>query len=255
MRVLIIDDVELIRESIQRELTELYPEIEAVQFDNAGKLLDYIKTEAFDVIISDIQMPGMDGITLAGEIQRIKPEANIIFLTAYQDYAMDALELHVSGYIQKPVTKEKLAAEFRSLRYPVSEMQKIEMPKCRIQCYGNFEVFGADGLPIHFRRSKSKEAFAYIVHRKGSICTTKEVAAVLFEDAPYDLQQMRYMQKIISSLSKDFEEAGYGDVIVRQYGGLAVDTGKVECDYYLQERNIYETGERYMAQYSWAEYL
>lgn len=78
---------------------------------------------------------------------------------------------------------------------------------------------------------------------------------MLFEDAPYDLKQMRYIQKILSALIQDMEANGYGDVIIRQHNGIAVDVSKLDCDYYDEPNRVYENGDEYMAQYSWAEYL
>lgn len=251
MTILAVDDEQLARELMEEELMAACPDADVRVFSNPEELLECAKSKDFDVIITDIQMPQMDGITLSKKIKEIKPDANIIFLTAYDEYAVEAIGLHASGYLTKPVTRQKIENELADLRYDV----KKEETKCKVRCYGNFEIFGKNGLPIHFKRSKSKEALAYIVHRKGAVCTIKEVAAVLFEDAPYDLKQMRYIQKILSALIQDMEANGYGDVIVRQHNGIAVDVSKLDCDYYDEPNRVYENGDEYMAQYSWAEYL
>ena len=81
----------------------------------------------------------------------------------------------------KPVTKEKVQKELQDLRFPIVPKSNALL---KVQCFGNFDVFTPNGEHVKFERSRSKEIFAYLVHRNGSSCTTKEIAAALFEDMP-----------------------------------------------------------------------
>ena len=86
-------------------LCEQIPELEIVKaFDNPEKLLAEIPKLDFDLCISDIEMPGIDGLTLAHLLQ----DKLIIFTTAYRDYAAEAFDIDAVDYITKPVTKERL---------------------------------------------------------------------------------------------------------------------------------------------------
>lgn len=81
------------------------PELEVVKaFDNPEKLLAEIPKLDFDLVISDIEMPGIDGLSLANLLQ----QKLIIFTTAYKDYAAEAFNIDAVDYITKPVTKERL---------------------------------------------------------------------------------------------------------------------------------------------------
>lgn len=86
----------------------LCEEIEALEivkvFNNPEKLFEEIPSIDFDLCITDIEMPGMDGLTLASRLQN----KLIIFTTAYKDYASDAFDIDAVDYITKPVTKERL---------------------------------------------------------------------------------------------------------------------------------------------------
>jgi DNA-binding LytR/AlgR family response regulator len=86
----------------------LCEEIEALEivkvFNNPEKLFEEISSIDFDLCISDIEMPGMDGLTLASRLQN----KLVIFTTAYKDYASDAFDIDAVDYITKPVTKERL---------------------------------------------------------------------------------------------------------------------------------------------------
>lgn len=86
----------------------LCEEIEALEivkvYNNPEKLFEEISSIDFDLCITDIEMPGIDGLTLASRLQN----KLVIFTTAYKDYASDAFDIDAVDYITKPVTKERL---------------------------------------------------------------------------------------------------------------------------------------------------
>lgn len=179
-------------------------------------------------------------------------EINYIFIAKNDDLAADALAVRASGFIHEPVTEADVADELRHLRYPVKTAER----KLRVQCFGNFEVF-ADGEAIHFSRSLSKEAFAYLVDRRGAGCTVREICSVLWEDRPADTSLKSQCRVILSALRRDLEQAGAGNVLFKGWNLWSVDTEKITCDYYdyLSGRQGSDAGfmGEYMSQYSWAE--
>ncbi len=104
LKCLLLDD-ELPGLTYLKMLCEQIPELEIVKaFDNPEKLLTEISKLDFDLCISDIEMPGIDGLSLASLLQN----KLIIFTTAYKNYAAEAFDIDVVDYITKPVTKERL---------------------------------------------------------------------------------------------------------------------------------------------------
>jgi DNA-binding LytR/AlgR family response regulator len=86
-------------------LCEQIPELEVVKaFDNAETFLKEIPLHKFDLCILDIEMPGMDGLSIANLLGG-KP---VIFTTAYKEYAAEAFDIDAVDYIRKPVTRERL---------------------------------------------------------------------------------------------------------------------------------------------------
>jgi DNA-binding LytR/AlgR family response regulator len=89
-------------------LKMLCEEIEVLEivkvYNNPEKLFEEISSIDFELCITDIEMPGMDGLTLASQLQN----KLVIFTTAYKDYASEAFDIDVVDYITKPVTKERL---------------------------------------------------------------------------------------------------------------------------------------------------
>lgn len=143
-----------------------------------------------------------------------------------------------------------------NLRYPV-QADKQAKTKLRFQCFGNFEVFSAGGIPLTFKRNKSKELLAYMIDRRGANCTIGELQAVLWENKQDTLSQKGQLRNLIHDLKVALQAIDAADVLIRKRGSIAVNISMVECDYYDFLKgipyavNLYR-GE-YMAQYSWAE--
>lgn len=126
-------------------------------------------------------------------------------------------------------------------------------------CFGNFDVFLPDGTPVHFERSRSKEIFAYLVHRHGSSCSTREIAAALFEDEPYDNNQQSYVQTLISAMMKSLKKVGAQKAVNKSYNALSVNPAVLDCDYYrfaeLDAGAVNAYANEYMSQYYWADFM
>lgn len=108
IRVFIIDDEALILDNLSYILQQL-PEVSLLGAyqDPCTALEDYSRLRP-DVVIVDINMPYMNGLEFAEKLRETDFNANIIFLTAYENYALDAFSVHAVDYILKPVTSSKL---------------------------------------------------------------------------------------------------------------------------------------------------
>ena len=190
MRILCVDDEPLMLQMLEMAVREARPDADITAFSKQTDLLSEAKENGCDIAFLDIHMRGMNGVELAKKLKEVNPKMNIIFVTGFSEYTGDAMRLHASGYIMKPVTAEDIAKELDDLRFPIVPKDNALL---KVQCFGNFDVFTPDGKPVHFERSRSKEIFAYLVHRHGSSCTIKEIGAALFEDEPYDKKQQGYL--------------------------------------------------------------
>ena len=255
MQVIAVDDEKLALENLLQAIGEAAPEAKVNGFVSPEQALEYARESHIDVAFLDIQMGSLNGLEVARALKTLHRSVNIVFVTAYSKYALEAFDLYVSGYLLKPVSTEAVQRALGHLRHPVAEPLAQGLV---VQTFGNFEVF-VDGQPLRFARSKAKELFAYLIHKRGSSCTTREVAAVLFEDQPYTLSVQRQVQTIFSSMMRTLRAAEVSDCIIKTYNRTAVDVSKVDCDYYrflngdIQAVNAY-AGE-YMTNYGWAEFV
>ena len=164
------------------------PDISSVaEFSTCSAALEWAENHPVDVAFLDISMRGMGGLKLAEKIVELRPDCRIIFCTGYTQYALDAIQLHVSGYLLKPITA---AAVQKELDYIKGRKAKEKL--LSVQCFGCFEVM-ARGRPLSFKRSKSKEMLAVLIDRKGAGMTAKEICAVLWADGGNDSKNINYL--------------------------------------------------------------
>jgi DNA-binding LytR/AlgR family response regulator len=109
MRVLIVDDEPLARQALE-DVLGARPDVE--KFDSAGDAvaaLEMLATNAYDVLLLDINMPELSGIAMVDQLK--KADRNppcIIFVTAYHEHAIAAFELHAADYVLKPFSAERI---------------------------------------------------------------------------------------------------------------------------------------------------
>ncbi len=108
MRILVCDDEKLARERLIRLLDEM-PDCDVVgQATNGLEVMGQIPQVAPDVVLLDIEMPGMTGIEVAAHLSRLAQPPAVIFCTAYDVYAIEAFQTHAVGYLLKPVRQQAL---------------------------------------------------------------------------------------------------------------------------------------------------
>lgn len=253
MTIIAVDDEKLALEALRDAIKEAEPTAQVFQFRSGVTALDFARKSECGIAFLDIQMNGMSGISLAKCLKINNPKVNIIFTTGYSDYTGDAIRLRASGYVMKPVTAEKIREEIDNLRYPV---ECSETSLMQIRAFGNFEVF-AGGKPIQFKYTKAKELLAYLVDRRGALCSNEEIICTLWENTENPKEKMSYFKSVRRDLLKSLKAHGYDEIIIQQRGLIGIDAKKVKCDYFdwangsADGINAYH-GE-YMRQYSWAE--
>jgi two-component SAPR family response regulator len=254
MLIFVIDDEKPLLHDAQVAIETAAPGAELRLFDRGAEALAAIETEGVvpDIVFSDIEMPGISGLELAVKLKTVAPETRVVFVTGYSQYAVDAFQLRVQGYVMKPLTPEQVRVELSFLPAPPAQ----EPEKLRVQCFGSFEVFW-HGEPLRFGRRQTKELLAFLIDRKGALCTAEEIIAALWGEEGELRNEKHRVRNFVSDLKATFKGIGMDDALIRQGSRVAIRPERFDCDYYrmlsgdMAAVNAFR-GE-YMSNYSWAE--
>ena len=123
MQIICVDDHPVLLEGLVKIIRSILPEAKINSFTKAGEALVFAEKKGCDILFCEIALYGNSGMTLAEKIRQIFPRANIIFITvcSEKEFAKEVLKIRPSGYITKPVTRERIVEEIHNLRYPVIE--------------------------------------------------------------------------------------------------------------------------------------
>ncbi len=117
--VIMVEDEPIILKGFMHMLSDTLPDAQAFGFQNSSETLVFAESNRIDAAFLDVELFGESGLDLAKKLLAINPRINIIFLTGHSEYTAEALALHCSGYILKPLTPEKIRQEIEHLRFPV----------------------------------------------------------------------------------------------------------------------------------------
>lgn len=274
MRIFVLDDEPIALRVSKKIVQEVMPDSQITGFGNADQVFTYIDETGMkpDVVFSDIEMPGMSGLEFAVHLKKKCPNAVIIFVTAYSQYALEAFRLHVHGYILKPMTTDRVKEELEhaleekksgqpeqddlSPESDLKQRQKNLQEQLKVECFGNFEVYWKN-MPLMFGRRQTKELLAFLVDRRGTACTPEEIAQVLWQNQNDLTGLSAQVLILLKDLKRVLDTIGREDIIISRGGKIAIRKDAIDCDYYrmlagdMYAVNSYQ-GE-YMAQYTWAE--
>lgn len=151
MKALIIDDTRLARQELQFLLKEM-DNIEVVaEAQNADAAEELIKKHDPDLLFLDIQMPGRDGFDL---LENLDQAPEVIFTTAYSEYAIKAFEYNALDYLKKPITEERLKVALDKVRERIQDSDKSKK-----LLNDNSQVFVKDGEKCWFVPLKEIRVF------------------------------------------------------------------------------------------------
>ncbi|MBP6492101.1 MAG: response regulator [Clostridia bacterium] len=179
-----------------------------------------------DVVFLDINMPQMRGIDAASVILDIDPAIDIIFVTAFDQYAIEAFDLHALDYVLKPINDQRFDKTIQ--RILAKTTAEIAAPSQRfyIKCLGGFQIGWQGKDSIKWRADKTKEIFAYLLQHKEKDISKEELLDRLWpEDDPE--KAIRQLYNGIYYIRKALEDYGVDRNMI-----------KIDKDYHLKLSDV-----------------
>ncbi|MDF2926341.1 MAG: yehT 2 [Paenibacillaceae bacterium] len=170
----------------------------------------------------DIEMPGMTGLELAEKIHAVDPDAVVIFVTAYDQYAIAAFELAAIDYLLKPIEMDRLILTVdriaKGVQLEASRAAACEEPGhqglevLEVRLLGAFQAVAPTGKTLAWRTAKEKELFIFLLLHKGSSIHRDRIIEMLWTDEPYEKAKI-YLHTCISLLRKHLRQLGFEQMI------------------------------------------
>lgn len=190
MRIVIVDDEHLPLTRLKTLLEKSsIPEIEIVgEYTNSLEAIAQIQSLQPDVVFLDIVMPRMDGLMLGEKIQEMSPNVEIVFTTGFDQYAIDAFNLHAIDYLLKPVQKPRLHKALERLQRIIKKNPPITNKQKSIRLLGGLKVVAPDGnvQSMKWRTSKAKELFAYMLSHHNEMIYRDTILELFWPESDLD---------------------------------------------------------------------
>jgi two-component system, LytTR family, response regulator len=228
MKTILIDDEPLALQGLKLELENIGGVEVVGLFDNGGSALDYLAANCPDVVFLDIEMPASNGLELFEKISEIHPNIQIVFVTAYREYAVEAFELNSADYLVKPVQRDRLEATLdRLARKKPSTHDAI----LDVRCFGHFSIFlDGEDINVNWRTRKSEELIAYLICNRGSFVSKEKIADALWPELDGD-KSMANLYLAHYYIRKLSQQTGLSIPIESATGKMRFNFDQVRCDF------------------------
>jgi two-component SAPR family response regulator len=227
MRVVLVDDDFLALQGLKMELDSIGGIEIAGMYQDGDSALKAIRRICPDVVFLDIEMPGCNGLELFWRILEIQPYANIVFVTAFTQYALQAFELNSRDYLVKPVQKDRLLKTIARLR---ESRPLLPLKKIKIACFRHFSIHYEDrDINVNWRTRKAEELLAYLICKKGDFVAKEKIADALWPELDGD-KSMANLYLTYYYITKQEAASGVIFPIESVRGKMRFCMDRVDCD-------------------------
>lgn len=242
MKVILIDDERLALDHLEKRLKKIGQIDIAGKFRDPRKGMEAAMRDDVDAVFLDIHMPGMNGMEVAEQLLRAKPHVHIVFVTAYDHFAVQAFELNALDYVVKPVSMERLHMTVQRVRERVglkgTEADSPGKP-VKLNMFRKFAVVMEDGAvsTIQWRTAKAQELFLFALQNRGMLIRKSYLIEMLwpeFEPAkayPQLYTTVYHIRKTLAPFGDRFQ-------LTNHFEGYVLQLRDVELSSEIWERYI-----------------
>jgi two-component system LytT family response regulator len=231
MRAIIIDDENLAIQHLERQLIHIGGVEIIGKFQCVSDALEQVKALLPHVIFLDIDMPEISGIEAAEMIQQMNLNIDIVFVTAYEEYAVKAFEYDAVDYILKPVNNERLSRTIQRLaqHQSIAAAKEPDPVAATIRCFQRLNIDYGKPEPFLWRTTRSQELFAYMVYKRNQP-VRKDVLLELFWPNTEYKKAYTQLYTTIYQIRKSMETAGLDIRLTNSSSDYYLDIGNNDYD-------------------------
>lgn len=210
MKLLVVDDEPLARERLVQIVEDLDYADSILSAGNGLRAVELCQSDKPDVILLDIRMPGMDGLEAAEHISQMDNAPAIIFITAYDEYALDAFKVHAVDYLLKPVREEKLkdaldrACQLNRAQLAAIKTESAGRTNITAKISGNIKLIPIEEI-LYFQAEQKYVTVKYINGETIIEDTLKELQNEFENDFVRIHRNALVAKKFITGIHKDGE--------------------------------------------------
>ncbi|MFC5701389.1 response regulator [Cohnella faecalis] len=259
LNAILIDDEEIALDVLEILLLEIGGIAVAGKFRLAADAIECAAGLKPDLIFLDIEMPGTNGLAAAELLLSRYPDAEIVFVTAHHQYAVEAFDTNAIGYLLKPVAKEKLVktlGRYTALQAKAAKRRgdssgaatggadressgggaganagvgsTVRKP-LNLKAMGSLELYDAEGRLVTWRTKKTKELFAYLWHHGGSPVYRYRILDHLWPELAADRAQTLF-HTTLYNLRSTLRTAGFPEAVAFGDERYWMRTDDIGCD-------------------------
>lgn len=249
MKTIIVDDDECSLEILEAMCKKSsFAEVEAT-FSNSKLALEYVRTHPVDLVMSDIEMPGMNGTKFAACLREEQPELVIVFTTCCAVEYIEDVESLADFFMMKPYTVERVCTVLERAHFLSGRQKK----RLNISMIGPF-VVELNGKVVKATNAKARELLALCLDHKGGIVSREEAVDKLWPDREFDVNAKKLVNKAENYIKKYFADYHMDNFFFTTHAGCYVNIEEIECDYYeyLKTHKTGKIPEGYLEEFEWA---
>jgi len=246
IKVILIDDEPLALNLLTHQLSE-FRNIEIVETFTSFDLAEHSDVlQSINVVFLDIEMPGINGLNLAEQMVEVNSSLLIVFVTAYNEYAVKAFEFNALDYLLKPVTQDRLETTLERIKEQVTEQPEEHLSHSEmlhINLCRELKIFTLKNNEqienIRWRTQKTQELFIYLLFHAGETVPKVKLAELLWPDHEQE-RALSQLYTAIYNIRKTLTPYKHHLTIESVYEGYTLITNSVVIDIFEWEYKVKE---------------
>ncbi|WNS41498.1 response regulator [Paenibacillus sp. MMS20-IR301] len=237
LRVIIVDDEALSLKRLSRILSESGEVVICQTFQNPLEAYEYARNNPIDVAFLDISMPEISGMKLSKQLHQLYEAMDIVFVTGYEEYAIQAFDISATDYLLKPVSAERVMQALHKIRK--RPMRREVEPLLEVHMFGGLKLThpGPERKSLKLRSPKTEELFAFLLYKRS--VSRDEIMDTLWSGFESD-KASNNLNSNLYYIRKAIGDYGLKVCLLTDRNEVQIVENSLFCDLYAFERLLRE---------------